>query len=75
MAMRMGPATCQRCSEAPAVDLHEPRTRARGGDASDPAECIPLCRSCHDWIHEHPAEATREGFLTPSWDEVAEMEW
>ena len=45
------------------VDLHEPLTRARGGSILDPANTIAVCRSCHDWIHDHPKAATDLGLL------------
>lgn len=46
-----------------AVDIHEPLTRARGGSITDPANMVPVCRACHDWIHHHPKEATTVGLL------------
>lgn len=46
-----------------AVELHEPLTRARGGDILDPANTIAICRGCHDWIHHHPERATALGLL------------
>lgn len=49
-----------------ADDVHEPLTRARGGSILDPANSVPVCRSCHSWIHDHDAEATVLGLLVPS---------
>ena len=46
-----------------AVDLHEPLTRARGGSILDPANTVAVCRSCHDWIHDHPKAAAEVGLL------------
>lgn len=40
-----------------AVDGHEVKSRARGGSIIDPDNVIPVCRSCHTWITEHPALA------------------
>lgn len=51
-----------------AEDLHEPRFRSRGGGITDPDGCRPLCRSCHDWVHAHPAEAETLGLAISSWD-------
>lgn len=45
------------------VDKHEIVTRARGGDPLDPANVVLVCRSIHDWAHDHPTEATRLGLL------------
>jgi hypothetical protein len=50
------------------VDVHEPLTRARGGSILDPDNAVALCRSCHDWIHTHPAEATYLGLLRSQYD-------
>ena len=45
------------------TQVHEKLTRARGGDITDKANCVALCRACHGWIHDHPAVATEEGWL------------
>lgn len=45
------------------TDMHEILTRARGGSATDPVNILLVCRACHRWIHEHPAEALRLGYL------------
>lgn len=54
------------------VDVHEILTRARAGDAiaaiTDPANCLFVCRPCHDWITEHPIEAEQLGLVRHSWD-------
>ena len=47
----------------PSSQVHEKLTRARGGDITDKENCVALCRACHNWIHDHPAEATEEGWL------------
>jgi hypothetical protein len=54
---------------ARSVDVHEPLTRARGGDILDPENCRAVCRMHHDLIHAN-AEAWIEdlGFLKHSWD-------
>lgn len=48
---------CARCGH-PADDLHELLSRARGGSITDPANCVPLCRPCHEDVtfrhHEIP---------------------
>jgi 5-methylcytosine-specific restriction endonuclease McrA len=58
---RNGPVLCARCNRL-ADDLHEIRSRARGGSITDPENCLPLCRPCHDYVTTHPLEAQREGF-------------
>lgn len=49
-----------------ADDVHEPVTRARGGSITDPANLVAVCRWCHGWLHDHPAEAAELGLLKPS---------
>lgn len=59
---------CERCWIGFATDLHEIKTRARGGSILDEDNIAALCRVCHTWITEHPAEALAEGWLKNSWD-------
>ena len=47
----------------PSADVHEKLTRARGGDILDPLNVLALCRSHHDWVHDHPEKATEMGLL------------
>ena len=62
---------CQRCGVRPSEEGHEPLTRARGGSITDPANIVMLCAfpdgGCHKWVHEHIAEATKEGWLVSRW--------
>lgn len=64
---------CQRCSR-PASDIHHRKPRGMGG-SSDPdrnyglANLISLCHECHWWVHAHPAEAYRLGWLVHSYDD------
>lgn len=51
-----------------AVDVHEIKSRARGGSITDRENLMLLCRGHHTWVTEHPAEARAEGFLLNSWD-------
>ena len=53
---------CQRRS----TEVHEPGMRSRGADICNPAECVAGCHYCHRMVHDHPAEATRRGWLIPS---------
>ena len=55
-----GRPSCVNCG-APAEDLHELLSRARGGSISDPANCVPICRPCHTYATEHPIEAEKLG--------------
>ena len=49
---------CARCGR-PADDVHEPKFRSRSGSVTDPANAMPVCRGCHDWIHDHPTAARK----------------
>lgn len=51
-------------------DVHERISRARGGSILDPSNVLAICRPCHSWVHDHPAEATELGLLTPSFAAV-----
>jgi hypothetical protein len=51
--------TCSRRS----TELHEPLTRARGGDILDKYNTVAICRNCHNWVHDHPESATKLGLL------------
>ena len=54
--------------EGQAVDVHEPRTRGRGGSHLDERNTLAVCRACHRWVHQNPGEATRLRFLIHSWE-------
>lgn len=60
--------TCERCAVAYATDVHEIKTRARGGSITDRANLALLCRPCHTFITQNPAQGKSEGFLENSWD-------
>lgn len=53
-----------------AVDGHEPLTRARGGDPTDPEQVIGVCRYCHDMIHAHPLAAAKLGVMLSQYDQT-----
>ena len=58
-----------RCDYEFGLDKHELLTRARGGDPTDPDNCVMLCRAHHDAVHDHPDEAAKRGLLIHSWEE------
>ncbi|MCW2918539.1 MAG: hypothetical protein JWN52_6607 [Actinomycetia bacterium] len=55
-----------RCTE-PAVDVHEPLTRGRGGSITDPDNMVPLCRPHHDEIQLGPEWAYQQDLMKHSW--------
>ena len=67
-----------------ATDLHEVKTRARGGSITDQSNAISVCRSCHCTITRLSGKsqwAIRHGWVAASWatesDELraAEVRW
>jgi hypothetical protein len=56
-----------------ATDVHEIKTRARGGSITDIDNCLALCRGCHRFITDNPAFALEHGFVVHSWAGPAEM--
>jgi hypothetical protein len=55
--------TCHWCREpGGAVDLHHVLRRSQGGKDYW-SNLRPVHRKCHSYIHEHPTEAKRRGFL------------
>ena len=59
---------CVRCWRNPSTDVHELKSRARGGSITDLSNLVCLCRVCHDWVTQHPKEATEQGWLRNSWE-------
>jgi len=59
---------CMRCWQQPATDVHELKSRARGGSITDKANLVCLCRPCHDLITRNPKRAAQEGWLRHSWE-------
>ena len=52
----------QGCTWYP-TDVHEIKTRARGGSIIDPENVLALCRNCHTFITENPSWALETGFV------------
>ena len=45
-----------------AVHTHHRLLRSQGG-SDDPENLLDVCAPCHQWIHDHPAEAYLRGLL------------
>jgi len=60
------------CSRVP-TDVHEIKTRARGGSITDPDNCLALCRGCHRFITDHPAWSLEHGYVVHAWAGPADM--
>jgi len=52
------------------VDVHEIKTRGRGGSILDRANLLCLCRPCHQYVTEHPKEAHALGLVVHAWEEL-----
>lgn len=59
---------CQRCTTSRSTEVHEIKSRARGGSILDPDNLAALCHNCHAWVTTHPADAHAEGWLRHSWE-------
>lgn len=44
---------------------HEVNPRSAGGSITDPGNCVAICNSCHDQIHQSPNKARQLGLLAP----------
>lgn len=60
---------CQRCQREHSHDIHELKSRARGGSITDKSNLVAVCRPCHTWITQNPKQALEQGWLKNSWDE------
>lgn len=59
---------CQRCSADRSQDIHEIKSRARGGSITDMENLVALCRNCHSWVTQNPEAAHEQGWLLHSWE-------
>lgn len=66
---------CLRCGSARGSDLHHRRRRreSAGHDPHCACNLVTLCRTCHSWIHKHPALAREanlivSAYITTPWD-------
>ena len=50
-----------------ACDVHEIKTRARGGSILDPDNVVALCRACHTQITGDPKWAEENGYMVHAW--------
>lgn len=51
-----------------AVQVHEIKTRAMGGDILDETNVLAVCGICHSQIHDNPEESRRLGLLGSRYD-------
>jgi 5-methylcytosine-specific restriction endonuclease McrA len=59
---------CQRCLADRSQDIHELKSRARGGSITDVDNLVALCRLCHIWVTQNPQLAKEQGWLKSSWE-------
>lgn len=61
---------CQRCGRAGLrLERHHRRAKSMGGSTARshtqcPCNALSLCRSCHAYVHEHPADSRDQGWIT-----------
>ena len=53
---------CRVCAKRPSTDIHHMNKRS-GERLNDVSMFLPVCRPCHQWIHDYPADARDKGFL------------
>ena len=71
---------CVRCGQGHGLSVHHRRPRGMGGTSRPEihamANLLTLCgdgtRGCHGWVESNRTEATRLGFLCPSWQDPAD---
>lgn len=61
---------CERCHRPAIVaHLHHRRPKGMGGSSAPDRHAVSalvqLCPGCHDWAHDHPADAAVTGFMVP----------
>lgn len=58
--------TCQRCgTRDETIHAHHKATRGAHPELKhDVSNGIPLCNSCHSWVHHHPAISYENGWLS-----------
>jgi 5-methylcytosine-specific restriction endonuclease McrA len=54
---------CMRRKHIPATEVHHIKARSQGGALLDESNFLPVCRPCHQWIHDHPDSARASGFM------------
>jgi len=54
--------TCEKCDSRSSRDIHHKAGRYGGNYLNVETWCA-LCRTCHDWIHQHPSKAREKGWL------------
>lgn len=52
------------------VDVHDVKTRGRGGDFLDEENVLAVCRQAHNWIGNNQQAALDLGLLLHSWEET-----
>jgi hypothetical protein len=76
--MRRSNGSCEARVEGvcggPAEHAHHKKRRGQGG-TDDAANLIGVCFSCHSWIHDHPEESIRRGFLIASASKAIDESW
>lgn len=68
VAAMLEDSSCARCDSQRATEIHELKSRARGGSILDRDNLVALCHDCHMWVTTHPIDALGTGWLKRSTD-------
>lgn len=70
---------CRVCGSKPSVDLHHRREMGMGGALSNPQNVVPVCRSCHNRVHDEQAWSRSQGLLVfegdAGWADLGARVW
>lgn len=74
LVMGRARAKCERCGmHAPNGHWHHRRSRSVHDDLTHTAtNGVHLCVSCHTWVHAHPFEARRDGFIVSRYSDPSQ---
>ena len=71
-------ARCVVCGDVP-CDLHHRREMGMGGALSNPRNVVPVCRSCHNRVHDEQAWSRSQGLLVfegdAGWADLGARVW
>lgn len=80
LALKRARFRCERCGVCPPTDFHHRQPRGMGGVRGRAAEvvngvanCVPLCRSCHEWVERNRSEARESGWLVSRYVDPREV--
>lgn len=73
LVLQRNQGMCERCNERPSLVVHHRGGRV-GKNANRWENLAALCAfdgqrdGCHEWIHAHPEQSYRDGWLLHKWE-------